>query len=278
MEDKKIEELEKEINNLKNNKSFVEQILANASKLEFININNLIQSVLGLLSPVVPILFLYRSDVINKINITGAIFIGITINAILLIGTSVIFQSLIISMMTGTVIRAEKINSFNKFAIKLFHKDTKKLEMYVDERVRSIKENGDYRKYRIRINILRVKGGIFKFVLTRSTRKVDNLIYKFKKIKEKDDNLIFYFSVFWNILLGGTVVLGKMLTYMELSSINFQGMLKQISICFLLIAIYGLVLKVLRIYNKIMKKIYDSINKKKIIESQVEQYEQLGFF
>lgn len=278
MEDKKIEELEKEINNLKNNKSFVEQILANASKLEFININNLIQSVLGLLSPVVPILFLYRSDVINKINITGAIVIGITINAILLIGTSVIFQSLIISMMTGTVIRAEKINSFNKFAIKLFHKDTKKLEMYVDERVRSIKENGDYSKYRIRINILRVKGGIFKFVLTRSTRKVDNLIYKFKKIKEKDDNLIFYFSVFWNILLGGMVVLGKMLTYMELSSINFQGMLKQISICFLLIAIYGLVLKVLRIYNKIMKKIYDSINKKKIIESQVEQYEQLGFF
>ncbi|MBW4863329.1 MAG: hypothetical protein KZY57_10945, partial [Paeniclostridium sp.] len=66
-----------------NNKNFLDEILNEVSKLEFNKIYNLLFAIVGLICPSIPIIFLYRQDVIKKFDLIGTLIIAITINSII---------------------------------------------------------------------------------------------------------------------------------------------------------------------------------------------------
>ena len=220
-----------------NNKNFLDEILNEVSKLEFNKIYNLLFAIVGLICPSIPIIFLYRQDVIKKFDLIGTLIIAITINSIIALLCRISITSIKNNLIECKKYKCKIINlNLNKNIIKL----SKMLEVNFNNK--NIKKE----LKRIRIKVINFKNTI---------RKLDT------EIEEMSKNLTFIEAILYNIILGAIILIFKALSILGIIHVSFKIILKCCLFIYFFMFIYDVILC---FYKSILEIRLNKLNKRNI--------------
>ncbi len=249
------------------NQSIFDICLNELSELKFDKTKNILIVLIGGSSPVIPLIYLYRKDLFEKMDFIEVLVIGICINIILLFMINYI--------------------SFFKNYLKIYCQHLKlDLEMssikasnvllkkYIISAFKNI-ENKDINKLD---RLTKIKLKLAKVFQDKEEKGYSNLKTTIKYIKDKRTyevfNYDFLIAINMNIIVGAVVILIKLLTFIKIIDINFK------EICWILIFLYSIILLIciLRIVEmisiSIITYVYKFIGRSYVEETQ----EQISFF
>lgn len=281
MIEKLVNEQKKE--NLSYNK-FLGNILMEVSEFNFNKLNNLAIVFVGILSPIIPITFLFRKDIVDGMNIIPLLIITITINTIILILGTIFYRISLISELDAYKSRILKLNIKIEMKITKVDKNVCKVEKQNNNAI--IKNNIlhliKYKLWRIeRLNI-KLKKLVLKYEI--KDKEVNGERYKLEEkkienieIKKKESSKDFMCVVIMNTVIGAMVVLLKSITYFGVISINFKFILATTLMIYGVFILKFVPCMFIEEYNNKMIKIYEKIMVKKI-KLKNNNYEQINMF
>ena len=206
------------------NKNFLDEIINDVSELEFKKIHNLIFSIVGLLSPTVPLIFLYKQDIVKEFSLIGVLVISITINAIIVLFLRVLFLFMDTTCLYYKVNRMSiKIKSYRKKSIKL---DSK--EEFIKKILEKEKNKFELVLLKLYLKIRELKLKSFDKKISRLECKSTKLNAELELSKEKDDfnmNRCFQSAILFNLITGASIIFFKVLTILNWININFKQIL-----------------------------------------------------
>ena len=234
-------------NNLeKNNKTFVDEILNELSELDFSKIKNLMVVCLGILSPLVPLIFLYRRDLLKELELIGVLILALTINSILIMFNTIIYKLKerkdieLLLMKTETMVEKDRdiiscfelLNKFydKKILIKCLEKDFSCID--------DLKENNELIEQLEKVrDILLIKDGIIineeeiyiqgnnsKKILEENIKKINKRLEGIKN-KKVYENESFEMAFLVNIVIGLIIIILKVVSYLNIYSMSLKGIL-----------------------------------------------------
>lgn len=214
------------------NKNFLDEIISDVSELEFKKIHNLIFSIVGLLSPTVPLIFLYKQNVVKEFSLIGALVISITINAIIVLFLRVLF------LFMDTTCLYYKVNRMS-IRIKFYRKKSRKLdskEEFIEKILEKEKNKFELLLLKFYLKIRRFKLKSFDKKISRLERKYKKLNVEYELSKEKDYfnmNRCVQCAILFNLITGASIIFFKVLTILNWININFKQILIVILLLYL---------------------------------------------
>lgn len=282
---KKIEDL---IRKNKDARSFLDSILFDVVSLECEKLLNLIIIIIGLLSPIVPLIFLFRKDLIDSMNLIAILIISILINAIILV----------MGIMLNGGIRQKKIRYLisklekKTLSLELKRKRNKsginKFKLMLDKSVKINKHN-NCQKYsnkkglflKIRFLYLELYAKYLEAKskkITNSSNTINSQVENIKKkIDNKDQKEDLYFAVTVHLIMGIMIIAYKTTQYLGLLNIDFRYVLQGLLIMYIIIYGRCLIFEILNRYYNIISLIYREANKKRE-DICFEKYKQVSIF
>lgn len=205
-------EIEENRNNIITRKDFMNIILFDISESEFRKVNNIIMVILGSVSPSLPLILLFRADLIERINMILLLIILISTNLIM------------------TIVLAAFYN------------------LVIDSNLDFIKSQ--MMKIRIKININNEKDRVkrnkkFNVKLNKLNRK-----YISKK-SETGYNKVFMSMLVFNIVVGFFIIFAKVISYFDVTGyIRFEYILFLLSLMYILMVLRSIPYIILEFFNK----------------------------
>ncbi|GEM_PF-4505134 len=206
--------------------SVIDRILNNLLVFEFSELINIILVSLGILCPFIPIIFLFRKDIIIEIGFWQTLLITVLANCIVLIWMFIlglinnIFKierlELKVKLIFKIVDIIQKKAGRNLEAYKENVRKVKEESTLIKEEIKAIKENQKYeKKDEIQIKLQKAKKQSFKTRIIKVKCKIGNFLIKInmrnaKKQLNKVNSLvkigsksnIFLDAIIYNIILG----------------------------------------------------------------------------
>lgn len=287
-DDKLNEKIEDLIRKNKDVRNFLDSILFDVVSLECEKLLNLIIIIIGLLSPIVPLIFLFRKDLIDSMNLIAVLIISILINAIILV----------MGIMLNGGIRQKKISYLisklekKTLSLELKHKRNKsginKFKLMLDKSVKINKHNNcqkDSNKKGLFIKIRFLYLELYAKYLEVKSKKItnrSNIINSQvenikKKIDNKDQKEDLYFAVIVHLIMGIMIIAYKTTQYLGLLNIDFRYVLQGLLIMYIIIYGRYLIFEILNRYYNIISLIYRAANKKRE-DICFEKYKQVSLF
>lgn len=280
---KEFNELKKKLSEENRNIGFLENMLLDLSQSKYDKFYNLMLIIIGISSPIIPITFLFRRDLLNENNIIYILIITIIINIIIFIFCIIFIrvdrsygQKLKYNIIDLKTTKLEVSNyKLHKLITKLEYR--KNLSIYSGKfkfiNMIFIKFNNIYikliKKY-VKIKINKIE---------KSTKKIRIMMKKYiYGIEKKDDSLDFKDAIVLNTVAGAEVILMKVISYLDVNYINFKYVIILTITMYLFIAIKAIIKSVLKVIIKIITLLYRLIykdNLKKIQavkETNIELY------
>ncbi|WP_338627581.1 hypothetical protein QJR52_06690 [Clostridium baratii] len=280
----KIKELEKDLTDARKNnseKSFIEEMLSDASNLNFSKILNILWIILGSLSPILPLVFLYNKDLTEQMELLKLLIISITIN----------WTILIIVMMLKELDEFLDKNNLNLkikkkilYAQVLSHRNLKRTFIINDlekqirsESIKKSKRNRIVKKTKKIINKVDSNSKKIEELRNRIDVMVKNYKNKYDESKSTDKNNRMHYSVIYNTMAGGLILSIKLIDYFSISAFNFDLAIKILGIFYLILVVNMFSNILIYIVNSIFKYIYEGILSKYKINEYLRE-RQISFF
>ncbi|HAT4302983.1 TPA: hypothetical protein I9089_003126 [Clostridium perfringens] len=217
------------------NKNFLYEILNEVSKLEFYKIYNLLFAIVGLICPSIPIIYLYRQDVIKKFDLIGTLIIAITINSI-------------IALLCRIIVTSTRTKSIQckKYKCRIINIKLKKSITKLNENIGTNLNNKNIKKYLKKIKIKSIN-------LKNTIKNLDN------EIEELSKNLTFIEAILYNIMFGAMILLFKVLSILGILYVNFEIVLKSCLAIYSFMIIHNVILS---FYKSILEIRLSKLNQK----------------
>lgn len=209
--------MDRDNNNLeKNNISFLDKILNQLYELDFSNIKNLMVVILGITSPLLPLIFLYRRDLVKELELTGVLIFALIINSILIIFDTIIYKIKCKKDLELMLIRAkiisknteDLINSNQLSNIYVLNKNNQ-----LDEQLDKI-EKAEQSSQQIKNNL---------DILKNICKTIKLRLNEIKNEKSYENNS-FEMAFLNNIVIGLIVIIVKFLSYLNICNISLKNL------------------------------------------------------
>lgn len=272
---KRIENIEKDIDEFKKildekkDGEFVYSLLSDIVELKYERLYNLMLGIMGIASPIIPIIFLFRRELINEVNIIFILIISIIINLIIFV-ICIIFvtinrqfgENLKYNIIALKATRLRVNNYKQRIIIKKIECRTILLENKISKNIEKI----DFiKKIFLKLQTIWIKKTVCKVEskskkIDKNIEEIETLIKKYEyEIEKKDKSIDFIEVIVMNTIIGGTVVLLKAISYLGVDYINFKYIIKFTIIMYLFIAsrfifkyIFKLIIKIIILLYRII--------------------------
>lgn len=241
MKNKSRSNLEKESENeIGTLRDFKDMILFDISESEFRKLNNILLVILGSISPSMPLILLFRVDLIERINMILLL--------IILISTNLITTIIVVAFYDIAI----------RFKLDFIRSNIEKIKIKININIKKNKKNKKKRHKRL-------------------NKKLYNLNSKYiSKEKEVVYNKEFMTIMIFNIMVGFFIVFAKVINYFKIIDyISFECILFLGVIMYVGVALRFIPYIICEAYNKFCVKILKSIMNKESLKSK---YEQISIF
>ena len=291
-----IEKIKKEVDELKKreldnkiNGGVFENILSDIAQFKYEKFYNLMVGIIGIASPTIPIVFLYRRDLMEDNNIIFILVITIIINIIIFVFCVIsnrIYKS------SRTILNHRSINLrivISEISIikseKASYKLNKKSELML-EKSNNFNEMRTINKVFFKLQLSFIEKSINKFKIKinkrrRNNIKVRNDIEKLRRAaKNKDEDDDFRFVISLNTIIGVLIIFYKAMSYLGMNFINFKYIIRNTMIFYAVIVSRGIITEIISFFIKLLiilcnVKLYKAKNKTELQCEQISMFEEI---
>ncbi|MGL4572014.1 MAG: hypothetical protein ACRCVJ_13225 [Clostridium sp.] len=247
-----------------NNQNFWNICLNEISELKFDKTHNILIVLIGVSSPIIPLIYLYKKYLFEKMELTEILVIGVCINLILLFMIKYINNLKNLLKIYCQYLKLDLEMSSIKASKVLLKKSFKSV-------ANNMKNKNIDKPTKIKLKLT-------KLSLDRAEKGYSNLNVIVAYLKDKKTYEVFendfINAIITNIIVGAVVILIKLATFVNIIDINFKG------VCWILILLYSInifvcILRIFKIISIIsFTQIYKIIGRGYVQEVE----EQITFF
>ncbi|SUY39753.1 hypothetical protein [Clostridium perfringens] len=252
-------------------KQFLDTLLMDLSNLDFKKFHNLLFVIAGISSPTIPLIFLFKKELIKEYDLIGVLIISIIINSII-----TFFLRILVLMNDTNRVNIKTNISFIKFSIYL--KKQEKLKIKEEFKNKILKSNNSKKIifYRFWINIRAMRIKIFDKRISKLDEKIKQTLEESELLSKTSFkvNSCFEMAILINMSMGLCVIFYKSLVCLGKSKVNFNIMLESLIKGYILIIIFTILSwLILKISNQIVKRlrIYKEMYEKENTNNEIKE-------
>lgn len=278
---------EKFLNEQKKEGKFLDNILLEVAEFKYNKVYNLVIGLMGILSPTIQLILLFRKDLIDANNIISILIITIAVNAIIFVAGVLLNKVNRYSKLElNNVIIKKNLCKAKAKSYKL-NKDIEQMIITQDSMIEKMNKKNINRISKIFIKIKYRYMKLSVKHLNERRKKNKNLVKKIDTLVEKNIDIEknidsvddFKYAIITNIVVGEAVIIIKVLSYLGVAFIDFKYVIKVVVLFYAFTFGQFVLNTILKNFNKLIIIIYKFSKRKIKITKELElEYQQISMF